>query len=981
MLAPAREEQRLAQTTDSRMQDSLRERVPFMDPLASVLQRALPTGSSVSVRWKEAGGGMVASDCGDVQVSLRDTADALLGGASGGPSDPRRFGLAWTTRDGTPVVIAALLSEPLAEQSLDAWSSMAQRVVESYIATARAHARAEQLEKSERLQQALYEIADLSGSDLEMAEMLRRIHAVVGGLMYAENFYIVLYDDASDAFRFLYFADRIDTFVADPALEINASESPNSLTLALLHHGEPVQGSSGEVRRQLGVAFDERHGPDSRDWLGVPMRRDDRVCGAIVVQSYDREETYGEEERALLSFVAQHILTALDRHQAREELERRVEERTQALQQSNRHLQAEIIERHRAEQLQRALFRIAELSMTSETLEQFYARVHEVVGELLYARNFYIALVSEDGEWLEFPYSIDERDPRRETRRLSAGLTEYVLRNGLPLLADRSQVDLLQARGAARSHGTLAHCWLGVPLMRDDDVVGVIAVQSYSADVVFTPRDQELLTFVAHHISSGLARKQAQDRLVAAHAELEQRVQARTHELARANTELIEQIGERTRAEERLTHQARHDALTGLPNRAQLLDRLADAFARVRRDPLRQFAVLFLDLDRFKLVNDSVGHSAGDELLVEAGRRIVSAVRSGDAVARLGGDEFAVLVQAIDGLAAAQELAQRILTALGQPCWIGGREVFPSASLGIALWHPRYETGAELLRDADAAMYRAKASGRDRWAVFDEDMREQAGQILDLEADLRRAINGEGFVAFYQPIVRLADRQVIGHEALLRWRHERRGLLLPSDFIGVGEHSGLIEEVDWIMYRQVAERLAEGGAGYISMNVSPRHFRGSDFADRLLRLVEGCGADPRRLRIEITEVALLDDVPRALRTLQQLREHGIMAQLDDFGTGYSALSYLHRFPIECLKIDQSFVAGLTGDSRPEAVAVVRAIQALAGTLGIHTIGEGVETEAQRVALRELGCAHGQGYLFGRPAESLAPVHDVADLAR
>lgn len=965
----------MTQSTDRRAGNAIRahvpERDPHVDPLASVLQRALPAGSSVSVRWIEAGGGMVAFDAGEVQVSLRSTVDALVNGAASGTPDPHRLGLAWTARDGTPVVIAALLSEPLPAQAQQAWSSMAQRVVESYITTARALARAAQLEKSERLQQALYEIADLAGSDREMCEMLARIHAVVGGLMYAENFYIVLYDDVRDSFRFLYFADRIDTFVADPAREILGTDMPNSLTLALLHHGQSVQGSSADVRQQLGVEADERHGPDSRDWLGVPMCREDRVCGAIVVQSYDRDETYGEEERALLSFVAQHILTALDRRHARDELERRVEERTQALKQSNRHLQAEIVERHRAEQLQRALFHIAELSMASETLEQFYAQVHESVGALLYARNFYIALLSEDGQWLEFPYSIDERDPNRATRRLSGGLTEYVLRSGQPLLADRSQVDLLQAMGAARSHGPMAHCWLGVPLKRDDDVVGVIAVQSYSPDIVFTPRDQELLTFVAHHISSSLARKQAQDRLVAAHAELEQRVEARTRELARANAELMEQIGERTRAEERLTHQARHDTLTGLPNRAQLLDRLADAIALARRDVGRHFAVLFLDLDRFKLVNDSVGHSAGDELLVEAGRRIVGAVRGRDVVARLGGDEFAVLVQDIDGLQAAEELAQRILAALGQPCWIGGREVFPSASLGIALWQPRYETGAELLRDADAAMYRAKSAGRDRWAVFDERMREQAGQILDLEADLRRAINGEGFVAFYQPIVRLADGGVIGHEALLRWRHERRGLLLPRDFIGVGEHSGLIDEVDWIMYRQVVDRLAEGGTGYVSMNVSPRHFRASDFADRLLRLVDGSGADPRRLRIEITEVALLDDVPRALHTLEQLRGHGILAQLDDFGTGYSALSYLHRFPIECLKIDQSFVAGLTGDSRTESVAVVRAIQALAGTLGIHTIGEGIETQAQRLALGELGCAYGQGYLFGHPAEARA----------
>ncbi|MGQ4659722.1 EAL domain-containing protein [Lysobacter sp. F6437] len=843
-----------------------------------------------------------------------------------------------------------------------------------------ARARVESLEKSERLQQALYEIADLAGSDLEMDEMLQRLHAVVAGLMYAENFYIVLFDDVRDSYRFLYFADRLDPYVAEPEREILAEESPTSLTLALLHHGEPVRGSSDEVRRQLSVGRDDRHGPDSEDWLGVPMRRDDRVCGAIVVQSYDRPDSFGDEERALLAFVAQHILTALDRHQAREELELRVEERTQALQQSNRDLQSEIVERQRAERLQRALFRIAELSITSETLERFYAQVHDVVGELLYARNFYIALLSDDGERLEFPYSIDERDAARVTRRLGAGMTEYVISSGRPVLADRRRIAELEAQGHWRSHGSLSHCWLGVPLFRNEAVVGVIAVQSYSNAINFSARDQDLLTFVAHHISIGLARKQGQDRLIAAHVELEHRVESRTRELAMANAELLEQIGERLRAEQKLTHQARHDALTGLPNRSQLLDRLSAAISNARTnarhssmgEASRVFAVLFLDLDRFKLVNDSVGHSAGDDLLVEAGRRIVATVRDGDTVARLGGDEFAILVEDIDGLYVAEELAQRILNALGQPCWVAGREVFPSASLGIALWHPRYHTGAELLRDADAAMYRAKASGRDRCAVFDEAMREQALQILDLEADLRRAINGDSFIAHYQPIVRLGDNVVIGHEALLRWRHQTRGLLSPGEFIGVGEDNGLIEEVDWLMYAQVISRLSVEGTGYISINVSPRHFRTDDFADRLLRLINAAGADPRRLRIEITEVALLDDVPRALRTLEMLRSHGVLAQLDDFGTGYSALSYLHRFPIECLKIDRSFVAGLTGDSKNESIAVVRAIQALAGALGIYTIGEGIESDEQRALLRELGCDYGQGYLLGRPAEQMSP---------
>ncbi len=941
---------------------------PGRDSLADALQEALPRGAQVAVLWRDGPGTNVTGSASTgASTALAQRVEQLLLRDPVGQHS-QRIESTWSTPEGVRVALAVQLAEPMLPSLRESWLVMARRLVGSHLTALRAFARAESLEKSERLQQALFEIADLAGSDLELEDMLRRIHAVVAGLMYAANLYIVLYDDVRDTLRFIYFADQVDTYVAEPQRDLRAVDMPNSVTIALLRHGEPLQGPSAMIRERLGVARDSNHGPDSEDWLGVPMRREDRICGAIVVQSYDRPDVYGEEERALLSFVAQHILTALDRFHAREELERRVEERTQALQLSNRDLQAEIIERQRAERLQRALFRIAELSITSETLERFYTQVHDVVSDLLYARNFYIALLTEDSEGLEFPYSIDERDSNRVSRKLAAGLTEYVIARGQPLLADRKRIAALEAQGVVRSRGSLAHCWLGVPLFRGESVVGVITVQSYSPAITFSARDQELLTFVAHHISIGLARKQAQDRLVAAHAELEQRVDSRTRELAQANAELLSQIGERLRVEQQLTHQAMHDALTGLPNRSQLLDRLANAIARARNDAQRTFAVLFLDLDRFKLVNDSVGHSAGDELLVESGRRIVEAVRSGDTVARLGGDEYAILIEDIDGPHVAEDLAQRVLHALGEPCWIAGREVFPSASLGIALWHPRYRNGAELLRDADAAMYRAKAAGRDRCAIFDEAMREEASRILDLEADLRRAINGDGFVAFYQPIVRLDDQSVIGHEALLRWRHERRGLLLPSEFIGVGEDSGLIEEVDWLLYAQVIDELARGGEGYISVNVSPRHFRSGDFADRLLRMIDKAGADPHRLRIEITEVALLDDVPRALRMLRTLRSHGVLAQLDDFGTGFSALSYLHRFPIECLKIDQSFVSGLVGDTQPESVAVVRAIQALAGTLGIHTIGEGVENEGQRTALRELGCAYGQGYLFGHPAE-------------
>ena len=835
-----------------------------------------------------------------------------------------------------------------------------------------AEQRLESLRRNERLQLALYEIADLAGGSLDMSEMLRRIHGIVGELMYAENFYIVLYDELRRKMRFLYFVDKQDPFVNDPDAELDFDQAEANLTLALLRGGTAMRGPSSELRERNGIPWDADNGPDSADWMGVPMLREGRVAGGIVVQSYERPALYSEEDRVLLAYVAQHILTVLDRRQAREQLEHRVEERTRELKQANLDLQAEVLERQRSQELQRALFRIAELSMTSESLERFYAEIHKVVGGLLYARNFYIAMLSADGSMLEFPYSVDERDAVRRSRKAAKGMTEYVLLSGKALLADRARIAQLEASGKVHIIGTPAHYWLGVPLLNEDRVVGVIAVQSYSADIGFSMRDLELLTFVAYHIGSGLARKQAQDKLMQAHAGLEQRVSERTHELAEANAELVEQMGERMRAERKLTYQATHDALTGLPNRVQLLERLARAIATARGDENACFAVLFLDLDRFKLVNDSVGHAVGDELLIEAGRRIVGTVRGSDVVSRLGGDEYAILAEGLDGPAMAEELGLRVLAALGAPIWIAGRELFPTASIGIAMWHPRYESGEEMLRDADAAMYRAKDEGRDRSALFDEAMREEATRTLDLEADLRRAINSDAFVPHYQPIVRMADGRMMGHEALLRWSHEQRGLLSPGEFLDVGEYSGLIEQVDWLMYaRVIADMTATVAEGYVSINVSPRHFRSPDFAGRLLGLLDAAGVPPSRLRIEITEVALLDDAPRISQTLNLLREHGVLAQLDDFGTGFSALSYLHRFPIAALKIDRSFVADLNGDARAESVAVIRAIVALAGSLGIEIVAEGVETLAQRERLMELGCTYAQGFLYGRPESKQA----------
>ncbi|MBP6596269.1 MAG: EAL domain-containing protein [Arenimonas sp.] len=822
----------------------------------------------------------------------------------------------------------------------------------------------ERLGGAERLQRALFAISDLASSDQDTPDVLRGLHEIVGRLMYAENFYIVRYSPEPETMRFIYFADTQDPVCPDPLEDIPVASMSNSLTLALIRRGRPVLGPSDEVRRELGVTRDETLGPDSEDWLGVPMVDEGVVRGAVVVQSYDPHSRYSDDERVLLGYVAQHILTALARRDAQEELERRVDERT-------RELREQVVERERSEKLQAALFRIAEQAASSESVEVFYSQVHGIVSDLLDARNFFIAVLTADGGELEFPYSVDERDQKRPRRRLAKGLTEYVLASGQPLLADRDAIHSLVAEGKVQSFGTPSVCWLGVPLHLEGRPVGVIAVQSYTPDYLYTRRDQELLSFVSFHIAQALERRRANESLREAYAELEQRVASRTSELADANRELLDQISVRERMEHKLKHEAMHDTLTGLPNRSHLLGRMGTALARFRHDPHQLFAVLFLDLDRFKVVNDSVGHLVGDELLKEAARRIGRCVRDPDMVARLGGDEFAIVLDFIHAADDAVAVAERVIKSLAEPMRIAGKELYTSASIGIALVDGRYRSPEELLRDADVAMYRAKANGRQRYSLFDEHLHDAALKLLELEGDLRRALQRQEFEPFYQPIVSLADGKLVGFEALMRWHHPQRGLLAPGEFIAIAEETGSLEPMDWQLYDLVCadlRRLSAGGA-YATLNVSPRHLRAPDFDQRLLELMSRHAVKPGQLRLEVTEGALLEQPELVQGCLGRLRDAGVLTLLDDFGTGYSSLSYLHRFPLHGLKVDRSFVAELRSGDTGSGSTIVRAIQLMAQSLGLEVIAEGIETQEQCLQLQQLGLSLGQGYLFAKPASA------------
>jgi diguanylate cyclase (GGDEF)-like protein/PAS domain S-box-containing protein len=461
----------------------------------------------------------------------------------------------------------------------------------------------------------------------------------------------------------------------------------------------------------------------------------------------------------------------------------------------------------------------------------------------------------------------------------------------------------------------------------------------------------------------------ARESLEASRAALERAVAERTAELESANRRLEQEIGERKQAEERAQHLADHDVLTGLPNRRLLEDRLTQALALSYRNR-RQTAVMFVDLDRFKTINDSLGHATGDALLKEVARRLVHELRGVDTICRLGGDEFVIVLPEIKRAADAAHVAQKLAESVERPIALDGRELHVTPSIGIAVFPDDGRDAATLIRNADAAMYHAKEMGRANHQFFTDQMNLAASRRLTLENDLRRALQKGELSVHYQPIIELKAGCTVAHEALLRWQHPDRGLVLPSEFVQLAEDTGLILGIgEWVL-REACRWATFIGAERgltVSVNLSARQFHDPKLAKLVAQALEESGLPPRLLELEITESTLMQHTEVTLATLGKLKRLGISLSVDDFGTGYSSLAYLKRFPVDKLKIDRSFVADLPGDK--DAQAIIAAIVGLARALGLQVVAEGVETESQMEFLQRCGCDFIQGFLAGRPLDA------------
>lgn len=587
-----------------------------------------------------------------------------------------------------------------------------------------------------------------------------------------------------------------------------------------------------------------------------------------------------------------------------------------------------------ANKIQDALFEIAEIIFNTTSIDEFYQHLHQCIGRLTLAKNFFVALLKDDGKRIDFPYAIDELDPNLAFISLEIdpellSITGYALAKEQPFLLYEQDIQKMIDEKKIYIRGSIPKAWLGVPFGSGLNK-GIVVVQSYSSEFLFQEKDKQLLMFVAKHINNAI---------------------------------------ERMEAKQKLQFLALHDPLTDLPNRSLFKDRIQHAFLHCQNNRSNNIAILFVDVDRFKQVNDTYGHHVGDKLLIAIVKSINLVLRQTDTLARLGGDEFAILLDSNIDHDTICRITESIISAVSHPFNIEGLNIFSSVSIGISTYHDTSDSAEKLLIDADHAMYQAKLQGRNQYVFFEALEEQNKSTNVKLEYDFDNAIKNQEFIGSYQPLIDFYTGDVIGAEVLVRWQHPKLGLLFPDVFIPILEKSGQIVQLDLYMLKLAVSNLNMWVDWLpqkfkLSVNVSTSGFASQDFICYMQEQHLKSAIIIKQLCVEITEESLILNVDAVKRHLDILKTINVPVALDDFGTGYSSLSYLHQFSLDYLKIDKSFVDDLNEDSNK--VLILDAVVKLAKTLKIKTTAEGIETAEQYQKLKEIGCDLGQGYHIAKP---------------
>jgi len=653
--------------------------------------------------------------------------------------------------------------------------------------------------------------------------------------------------------------------------------------------------------------------------LAVPMVIHDKVIG-VIDSEHSQKKFYTQEHKRTLIAIASIAATKISQSQTIIKLQHTIEQ----LEYSSK--------------IQDTLFDIAELIFETDSLDSFYKKLHVCIGRLTFANNFYIALTTDDGDFLDVPYFADEKDefPENATFPLKTdkpSITGYVVNNKKPLLVYEEGLKKLIAQQKVYIIGSLPKAWLGVPF-NNKNIKGIVVVQSYSDNYVFQEKDKQLLIFVAKHIRNAI---------------------------------------ERMQNKEDMRFLALHDPLTQLPNRLLFTDRLEHAISKAQRENGQILAVLFLDLDKFKNVNDTFGHHIGDQLLITVAQTINQCLRKSDTLCRLGGDEFAILIENVNELSKIKKIAEKIINSIQAPLNIENFQIQTSTSIGVAFYQKETtNTDAnELLKQADQAMYSAKLNGRNQIIYYDNDDVSEHCANHRVERDFLQAIEEEQLFFEFQPIVNLNNHQIIAAEALIRWQHPQLGLIPPNNFIPELEKISFIHHLDHYVLDNALKFLDEFQHQLptkfrLHINISGAGFNSTILLEKLQKMYQKDASLLSYLCLEITEQSMVDSIAKTKLKLDLYTEMGISIALDDFGTGYSSLNYLDKLTFDELKIDQAFINDI--EDNTDADIILQTIIHLARSLDINTTAEGIETAQQLEQLKLMQCDQGQGYFFSKPVK-------------